>query len=110
VDGEVWTARLEGQLVGSVQLIELEPTLVLVDAIVVRADARNQGIGDELMRTVLATRATHWWLECRLERVAFYERLGFVVEDQADVPSIVKVRVGSNHARQQQFLHTSTIT
>jgi N-acetylglutamate synthase-like GNAT family acetyltransferase len=109
VAGEVWVAREAGQVVGSAQLIELEPALVLVDAVVVRANARNRGIGAELMRTVLTRRAAHWWLECRSERVAFYQRLGFAVVNEAEVPSVVKARVGSNHVRPQFFLHGSTI-
>jgi ribosomal protein S18 acetylase RimI-like enzyme len=109
VDGEVWAAREARQLVGSIQLVALGPALVLVDAVVVRANARNQGIGAELMRTVMATRAAHWWLECRLERVAFYQRLGFVLVNESEVPAIVKARVGGNRARQQRFLYASTI-
>ena len=110
VDGEVWVTREAGQLVASAQVIELEPSLVLVDAVVVRTSARNRGIGAELVRAVLASRATHWWLECRRERVAFYQRLGFAVVDEAEVPLVVKAGVGGNHGRRQCFLHGSTIS
>ena len=109
VDGEVWAAYEAGQLVGSAQFIELEPALVLVDAIVVRASARDQGTGAELMRTMLATRPADWWLECRLERVPFYQRLDFRLVDEAEVPAIVKARVGGNPSRPQHFLLRSTI-
>jgi N-acetylglutamate synthase-like GNAT family acetyltransferase len=108
VEGEVWAAHLAGRLVASAQLIEIEPAVVLVDAVVVLAEVRNQGIGAQLMKTVLATRASHWWLECRLERVAFYQRLGFELVGESEVPALVKARVGSNHSRKQQFLHAST--
>jgi GNAT superfamily N-acetyltransferase len=108
VDGEVWTARTPAGVVASVQVIGLAPALILVDAIVVRSDVRDRGIGAELLRTVLATRAAEWWLECREERIAFYERLGF--ERSADVPASVTARVGANAVRQQHFLLRSTLS
>ena len=107
LDGEVWgRAHLADEVVGSAQLIELASGIVLVDAAVVRADARGRGIGTALLRTVLATREAEWWLECREERIAFYERLGFVVID--DVPRLVAERVGSNAVRRQHFLRSCT--
>jgi N-acetylglutamate synthase-like GNAT family acetyltransferase len=110
VDGEVWVAREAGQLVGSAQFIELGPALILVDAVVVHTDARNRGIGAELVRKALARRAAHWWLECRRERVAFYERLGFSLVDEIEVPPLIKRRIGSNPSRRQHFLHRSTLS
>ena len=70
VDGEVWAVRAGGNLVGGVQLLELAPALILIDAAVVRAGARGRGIGAEAMRAVMATRQAEWWLECRQERIA----------------------------------------
>jgi GNAT superfamily N-acetyltransferase len=104
LDGEVWAARAAGELIGSTQLIELAPGLILIDAAVVRAEARGRGIGSEMLRAVLATRSAEWWLECREERVAFYERLGFAVEPQPAVPLPVLARVGANSTRRQYFL------
>ena len=108
VDGEVWAARAGGSVIASAQLIELAPALILVDALVVRGDARGRGIGAELLRTILATRAAEWWLECRAERIAFYERLGFEVA--ADPPSAVTARVGANATRAQHFLRRSALS
>jgi GNAT superfamily N-acetyltransferase len=104
VDGDVWAARDGRGVVGSVQLLELAAGVVLIDAAVVRSDARGHGIGAELMRAVLATREAHWWLECREERIAFYQRLGFEVQPEAAVPALVRARVGKNETRSQFFL------
>lgn len=104
VEGEVWAVREDGEIAGGVQLLELAPGLVLIDAAVVRADARGRGIGTRMLQTVLATHTAHWWLECRDERIAFYERLGFAVVPTDCVPAVVVVRVGANEARRQFFL------
>jgi predicted N-acetyltransferase YhbS len=108
LEGAVWAAREGGFLVGSAQLVELAPALLLIDAVVVRTGARGRGIGAELVRTVLATRAAQWWLECRLERVAFYQRLGFALVDEPAVPALVRARVGGNRERPQRFLCLAT--
>lgn len=109
VDGEVWAARESGAVVGSVQVITLSPGVTLIDAAVVRADARGRRIGADLIDTVLATRAGEWWLECREQRIAFYERLGFAVAHETAVPAIVAARVGVNPNRRQFFLSRSTV-
>jgi GNAT superfamily N-acetyltransferase len=105
VDGEVWVMREAGGIAGSVQLLELAPCLLLIDAAVVRADARGRGLGTQLLGAVLATRTADWWLECREERIAFYERLGFRVAPADAVPEPVAVRIGGNATRRQFFLH-----
>lgn len=108
VDGEVWAVREGVEIAGSVQLLELAPGTILIDAAVVRMDARGRGIGTEMLRAVLATREAQWWLECREERIAFYQRLGFQIERDARVPPLVKARVGANGMRRQFFLQRST--
>jgi N-acetylglutamate synthase-like GNAT family acetyltransferase len=107
VEGEVWAAQTAGQLVGSIQVIVLAPGLMLIDAVVVRDGARDRGIGAAMVRTVLATRTAEWWLECREERIAFYERLGFAVAPGPAVPPLVLSRVGANTVRSQHFLRIS---
>jgi GNAT superfamily N-acetyltransferase len=108
VDGEVWAVREAGEITGSVQLLELAPGLMLIDAAVVRTDARGRGIGTQMLRAVLATRTAEWWLECREERIAFYERLAFQVAPASAVPAAVTSRVGKNPARRQFYLKSST--
>ena len=109
LDGEVWTLRESGRLAGSVQLIELAPGLVLIGAVVVGASARGRGIGAEMVQKVLATRRAEWWLECREQRIAFYERLGFTTAPGVEVDQRVRTRVGPNSTRQQHFLRISTL-
>ena len=83
--------------------------MILIDAAVVCAPALAvAGSGPSWSRTVLATRAGEWWLECREQRVAFYERLGFAVVRADAVPAIVAARVGANPDRRQCFLRRST--
>jgi len=90
LEGEVWVAREDDRVVGSLQLIDIEPRIVLVDAVVVPKSLRDQGIGGELMKRVLATRDVEWWLECREERLAFYERLGFAEVELSKVPASLR--------------------
>ena len=108
VDGEIWAVREAGRLIGSVQLLDLAPGLILIDAAVVRANARGRGIGTQMLRTILATRSAEWWLECREERIAFYERLNFSVVLPSTVPTSVASRVGTNPVRAQFFLKGKT--
>jgi GNAT superfamily N-acetyltransferase len=108
VDGEVWTVHAGDRLVASAQLVELAPPLILVDAVVVAAGERGRGIGTELMRAALATRAAEWWLECRAERMAFYERLGFELAEAP--PAAVAARVGTSATRKQHYLRLSTLS
>jgi GNAT superfamily N-acetyltransferase len=110
VDGEVWVVRAGEEVIATAQLIELEPPVILIDAVVVRGSerGRGRGIGTELMRTVLATHAAEWWLECRAERIAFYERLGF--ELMAEAPGSVSARVGENATREQHFLRLAPLS
>jgi GNAT superfamily N-acetyltransferase len=110
VDGEVWAAREGAEILGGVQLLELAPGTILIDAAVVRSTARGRGVGTDMLRRVLATREADWWLECREERIGFYLRLAFHVERDADVPGLVKARVGPNATRRQFFLQRSTRT
>jgi N-acetylglutamate synthase-like GNAT family acetyltransferase len=104
LDGEVWALRESGEIIGSAQLIELEPGLILIDAAVVRADARGRGLGTQMLRTLLATRSALWWLECREARIAFYARLGFELQPPSAVPARVTNRVGENGSRRQFFM------
>ena len=105
VDGEVWAAWQDGELVGSIQFEEVgTPGVLFVRAMVVREGARGRGIGATMFREVMATRIAEWWLECRTERIAFYHRLGFrVVEEQA-IPSYIRGLVRRRTDRKQNFM------
>jgi N-acetylglutamate synthase-like GNAT family acetyltransferase len=110
VDGEVWGAWEDGELVGSVQFEEVGSADVLfVRAMVVREDARGRGIGARMFTHVMGTRAAAWWLESRSERVAFYNRLGFRVIDEEDIPPSIRELVRRRIDRQQNFM-TRTVS
>ena len=102
--GEVLVARLGGTVVGAVHLLRYPPADILVGAIVVRGDVRGRGIGGVLMRVAMTGRPGVWWLECRRERVAFYERLGYALVAETAVAPAVRAAIGSQPSRRQQFM------
>lgn len=108
VDGEVWVARQEGELVGSLQFVDLAPELLLITAMVIREDRRGRGIGRKLLAEVLRTRSADWWLECRRERIRFYSGLGFGLVDRTDVPSSVLGCIAPRSDRKQFFMSKNT--
>ncbi|MEX0991153.1 MAG: GNAT family N-acetyltransferase [Actinomycetota bacterium] len=87
--GELWVARDGDEVVGAVELIELDSARVVVAVAVVGEARRGQGIGSELMSHVLGSRDAEWWTECRDQRIGFYERLGFQVVPAVDLPADV---------------------
>jgi N-acetylglutamate synthase-like GNAT family acetyltransferase len=105
VDGEVWAAWRQRELVGSVQFDEVGPGLLFVKAMVVREDSRGRGIGARMFTAVMGTREGDWWLECRKERIHFYSRLGFWLVDQSSVPVSVRHLVRPRTDREQFFMH-----
>jgi len=88
--GELWVAREGDEVVGAVELIELDPARVVVAVAVVRESRRGQGIGSRLMSKVLASRSAEWWTECREQRIGFYVRLGFELVALNDLPADVR--------------------
>lgn len=108
VDGEVWAAWEERELVGSLQFEKVTSDLLFVRAMVVREDSRGRGIGAQMFSDVMKTRDADWWLECRDERVAFYSRLGFEVSDQDGIPASVRALVRPRTDRRENFMHKRT--
>ena len=108
VDGEVWVARADGELVGSLQFEELPSGYLFIRAMVVRADSRGRGIGGEMLEEVLGTRHADWWLECRDERIPFYSRHGFQVVEERAMPAAVRELVRPRTDRRQNFVHRQT--
>ena len=102
--GEVLVARLDGAVVGAVHLLRYPPAEILVGAIVVRRWLRGRGTGAALMRAAMTGRAGTWWLECRRERVAFYERLGYALVAEDEVASAVRAAIGAHPSRPQCFM------
>ncbi len=88
--GELWVARDGDQIVGAVELLAVDPARIVVAVAIVGQSRRGRGIGSELMGEVLASRDAEWWTECRSERIAFYERLGFELIDAGELPGDVR--------------------
>ena len=106
VDGEVWAAWEDGELVGSIQFQEVgSPDVLFVSAMVVRQDARGRGIGAQMFTAVMATRQAGWWLECREERIRFYKRLGFDIVVGVEIPTSVRQLVRPRTHRQEHFMN-----
>jgi GNAT superfamily N-acetyltransferase len=108
VDGEVWAAWEDGELVGSLQFEELPSGLLFIRAMVVREDSRGRGIGGRMLEETLETRAADWWLECRDERIAFYTRHAFQLVEEQSMPASVRELVRPRTDRRQNFMHRET--
>ena len=102
VFGEAWVAYEGGRVVGTVTVLDAEPGLAFVDAVVVSSDIRRRGVGSEMLAEVLSARDATWWLECREELLPFYTRKGFEVS--TEVPSSIRALVPPRTDRAQNFL------
>ena len=83
--GEVWVARDDGEVIGVVHGVEVEPRTFYVESVLIREDRRGAGVGSELMRAVASSHQGDVLLGCHDNRVAFYERLGYVGVTEADL-------------------------
>jgi len=75
-EGTAFIAR-EGRVIGCVRLVEVEPQTVVVDSVLVLEERRGNGIGTQLMRAAMNSRGGKLFLCCHVERIPFYERLGY---------------------------------
>jgi len=76
-------ANPQGEATGCARLL-IEGTLLHIGRVAVLAEYRQQGVGQQLMQFVLAWCAQQQpafkiYLHAQTSRIAFYERLGFVV-------------------------------
>ena len=88
--GELLVARDDGEIVGMARLADLGPEGVFVDDLVVAPARRGAKIGSEIMHAALKQWDGPFYLVCHDERVAFYERLGFSLIEEADLPQPVR--------------------
>lgn len=106
IEGEAWVAYGDAGPVGSLQLIDCGDGDVLLDAVVVREQHRGRGLGAAFVAAVLRERRATWWLECRAERLGFYERSGFaeVARDSLPVGVLTHIEPQSAVDRPQHFM------
>jgi N-acetylglutamate synthase-like GNAT family acetyltransferase len=77
----------DGGIVGALRVIEVEPNVVIIEDVVVKADRRGSGIGAQLMQAAMNSRGGRLLLCCHPERIAFYERLGFAEAPFEELPA-----------------------
>jgi predicted N-acetyltransferase YhbS len=86
--GNIFIAR-DGVVVGCVKLVEVAPQTVVVDDMLVRKERRREGIGADLMRAAMNSRGGTMFLCCHEELIRFYERFGFALVSEDDLPAPV---------------------
>jgi predicted N-acetyltransferase YhbS len=86
--GTIFMAR-DGLVVGCVKIVEVAPQTLVVDDMLVREGRRGEGIGADLMRAAMNSRGGTMWLCCHEELIAFYERFGFTLIPDSDLPEQV---------------------
>ncbi|HZA40836.1 MAG TPA: GNAT family N-acetyltransferase [Actinomycetota bacterium] len=86
--GTIFMAR-DGLVVGCVKIVEVAPQTLVVDDMLVREGRRGEGIGADLMRAAMNSRGGTMWLCCHDELIAFYERFGFALVPDSDLPDPV---------------------
>ena len=114
--GQTWVTCLDGEVVGTGRLIPASEGLVYVADVMVREDRRGSGIGSEMMREIMSSReGAEFFLVCHPERVAFYERLGYVGEPRRSWPAeVVAVSMAeddydSDHDHLHNYLRASKL-
>lgn len=87
--GTAFIAR-EGVIVGHVRLIEVAPTTVVVEEVLVKADKRRQGIGTRVMEAAMNNKGGTLFLCCHDGEIPFYGKLGFSLIAFEDLPDEVQ--------------------
>jgi predicted N-acetyltransferase YhbS len=85
-EGEAFVARVDGEVIGVVRVIEVAPRTFVIDDVLMHRDRRGTGIGADLMREAMGDRSGDFYLVCHDERVPFYSRLGFSPIEEAQYP------------------------
>lgn len=87
--GTAFVAR-EGVIVGHARLIELAPTTLVVEQVLVRPDKRRQGIGTRVMEAAMNNKGGKLFVACDAETAPFFERFGFSPTSFDDLPAEVQ--------------------
>jgi N-acetylglutamate synthase-like GNAT family acetyltransferase len=86
--GTIFMAR-DGVVVGCVKIVEVAPQTLVVDDMLVHKGRRREGIGADLMRAAMNSRGGTMWLCCHEELISFYERFGFTLVPESELPEPV---------------------
>jgi predicted N-acetyltransferase YhbS len=81
--GRWLVARDGSEIVGAIHVADVDGALYL-DDVLVTEERRGVGIGSRFMRILLDDRDVY--LACHDNRIAFYERLGFAVIAESQLP------------------------
>jgi N-acetylglutamate synthase-like GNAT family acetyltransferase len=87
--GTAFVAR-EGSIVGHARLIEIDPTTLVVEEVLVRGDKRRQGIGTRVMEAAMNNKGGKLFLCCHSEHISFYGKLGFAEVPFEELPDEVQ--------------------
>jgi len=86
--GTFFFAR-EGAVIGCIRFIEVAPQTVIVQDMVVDAERRGQGVGEQLMKAAMNSRGGTLYLRCYDDLTAYYARFGFEATPQDNLPEPV---------------------
>jgi N-acetylglutamate synthase-like GNAT family acetyltransferase len=85
-EGVTFIAR-QGAVVGCVRVVEVEPSVLVVDNVLVHATRRGEGVGRRLMETAMNSRGGTLYLCCHDDVIPFYAKLGFAVVALEEAPA-----------------------
>ena len=86
--GTFFFAR-EGAVVGCIRFIEVAPQKVIVQDMLVDAQRRGQGVGEQLMSAAMNSRGGTLYLRCYDDLVPYYERFDFAALGHDELPEPV---------------------
>ena len=103
LDKGVALVARDGEIVGNVRLIEVEPNVVVIEDVLVKHDRRGQGIGAQLIQAAMNSRGGKLFLCCHRERRAFYERLGFAEVTYEEMPGSARAHFEADGSAPHQL-------
>ena len=88
--GEWFVARDDRAILSVVHVTDLDGNARYFDDVVTMGEWRGRGIGAQLMHFVMEDREATFYLVCHEPRIPFYERLGFQLIEESEVPEEVR--------------------
>lgn len=88
-----WVVESDQRLVACGKLVDLGCASILCD-VVVKPEHRQQGVGSLLINTMVSKAIPPLYLACTVERLRFYQRLGFEIANPEALSMVIKVELG----------------